>query len=667
MSSPDGDDSITYQYDNEGNLTSRFFYDTDSKEEYTYDHRNRLTSVTIYGDSYGPVIERINYTYDAQGRLVKRVVDPDGDTGSQPLETETYVYDGSQLAMSFTKTGSAAATLEHRYLYGPADQVLVDEVFNAAGQSTETLWLLGDQQGTPRDIVDDNGILRQHTEYDSFGNITAQQTYGTAIEELFGYTGQRRDKSTGLYNMLQRWYDPRTGRWLSEDPIGFDAGDPNLYRYVGNSPINGYDPTGLIQAGNPLTNLNLFAGGYSGGTVAPAKPTNSFVATGFKNIFGGISGAVNSVGSAIGSAIGSVATPFHSAIDTATYFAAANEWLSHEFIADGTFGGGAYRGGKYLRDQGTSVSTQLELFNFYAGQQPSFEGSTRSGLVSFGSALFNQPAIQANVSAGLVAYGKSRERSFANLWDTVKLWDNQVVAQNVANLVDQGSSISGAVYGGVGTAIGDNVGVSGVYSAYEGKGFYGSNLSGWDRTLQGGLGGAQLVGTAFGLKAPVTAGARAAYNVGTSGVKSLGSFSLDIGANLQSVATSYRLQFDPATFSTGGLGGVKVVRVGQQGEAIATQLTGAVKNTQKFAVLGRNIIPDFNFAVSVNTRLPVHIGEAKNVAYQSLTKQLRNQAALVGQNGRADIFLPPNAKVSGPLQRAFDEPGPLTRQYLIQP
>jgi len=41
-------------------------------------------------------------------------------------------------------------------------------------------------------------------------------------------------------------FDPRIGRWLSEDPIGFQAADPNLYRYVSNSPIGSTDPTGLV-------------------------------------------------------------------------------------------------------------------------------------------------------------------------------------------------------------------------------------------------------------------------------------------------------------------------------------------------------------------------------------------------------------------------------------
>ncbi len=45
-----------------------------------------------------------------------------------------------------------------------------------------------------------------------------------------------------------RYYDPATGRFLSEDPIGFDGGS-NFYAYVGNSPTNRKDPLGL----RPLT------------------------------------------------------------------------------------------------------------------------------------------------------------------------------------------------------------------------------------------------------------------------------------------------------------------------------------------------------------------------------------------------------------------------------
>lgn len=42
-------------------------------------------------------------------------------------------------------------------------------------------------------------------------------------------------------------YDPTVGRWMAQDPIGFDAEDADLYRYVGNSPTNATDPSGLFD------------------------------------------------------------------------------------------------------------------------------------------------------------------------------------------------------------------------------------------------------------------------------------------------------------------------------------------------------------------------------------------------------------------------------------
>jgi len=40
-------------------------------------------------------------------------------------------------------------------------------------------------------------------------------------------------------------FDPTIGRWQSKDPKSFDAGDTNLYRYVGNHPSYATDPSGL--------------------------------------------------------------------------------------------------------------------------------------------------------------------------------------------------------------------------------------------------------------------------------------------------------------------------------------------------------------------------------------------------------------------------------------
>lgn len=53
-------------------------------------------------------------------------------------------------------------------------------------------------------------------------------------------------------------YDPTIGRWTAEDPLAFEGGDVNLYRYVGNSPANATDPTGMAEwAGGSWNPLNL--------------------------------------------------------------------------------------------------------------------------------------------------------------------------------------------------------------------------------------------------------------------------------------------------------------------------------------------------------------------------------------------------------------------------
>lgn len=55
-------------------------------------------------------------------------------------------------------------------------------------------------------------------------------------------------RALGLQYNRDRMYISSSGRWLSEDPSGFSAGDPNLMRYVGNGPTNGRDPSGNLSA-----------------------------------------------------------------------------------------------------------------------------------------------------------------------------------------------------------------------------------------------------------------------------------------------------------------------------------------------------------------------------------------------------------------------------------
>jgi hypothetical protein len=64
-----------------------------------------------------------------------------------------------------------------------------------------------------------------------------------------------------------RWFDPAVGRWISEDPIGFKAGDTNISRYVGNDPIHWIDPSGLWKITRDPAETKALAVSEKGDTV----------------------------------------------------------------------------------------------------------------------------------------------------------------------------------------------------------------------------------------------------------------------------------------------------------------------------------------------------------------------------------------------------------------
>lgn len=86
--------------------------------------------------------------------------------------------------------------------------------------------------------------MTSQTAYDSFGNATG------SLATRYGFTGRERDDFTGLMYYRARFYDPKLGRFISEDPIGFSGGDINLYGYVWNNPQAFVDPFGLDGWGN---------------------------------------------------------------------------------------------------------------------------------------------------------------------------------------------------------------------------------------------------------------------------------------------------------------------------------------------------------------------------------------------------------------------------------
>ncbi|PQO40726.1 RHS repeat-associated core domain-containing protein [Blastopirellula marina] len=224
--------------------------------------------------SGGTVTHEVDYTYDIFNRRIGKTVDADGD-GAGTATEEIYIYDGlrqergaagDHILLAFDESDD----LTDRFLYGPnVDQVLASEEVTSTASAGDVLWALTDHLGTVRDVADYNAgtnttTVQNHLTYNAFGEITAETN--AAVDFLFAFTGRERDEESDLQYNRARYYDAAIGKWVSEDPIGFLPGDNNLSRYVGNSPGNGVDPSGLESP----SGATPIYGGY--GSIIPEIP-----------------------------------------------------------------------------------------------------------------------------------------------------------------------------------------------------------------------------------------------------------------------------------------------------------------------------------------------------------------------------------------------------------
>jgi RHS repeat-associated protein len=213
--------ATTYSYNGDGDLVIK--NDGTNVWTYEYNTQNQLTKVFEDG-----VLVQQNY-YDGNGNRVEQT------TGST---TMLYLYAGDDVLYEENlQTGVAT-----KHVYGDGLQV-------ARVTSTATFLLHQDLLGSTR-LVTSGGSPVFSSDYVPYG-----VQYGATGTEEFMYAGMLYDSVTGLYYDNARFYDPSTGRFLTEDPAGGVQSDPqslNGYAYARDNPLAIVDPSGLSWW-NPLT------------------------------------------------------------------------------------------------------------------------------------------------------------------------------------------------------------------------------------------------------------------------------------------------------------------------------------------------------------------------------------------------------------------------------
>jgi RHS repeat-associated protein len=237
------DGKFNYTYDANGNLSKRVEIASGKVREFAFDHRNRLVQITDRPSASGVATQVVKYRYDLQNRRIASNVDTipaDANDG----KVTYYVYAGEDVIAELTDpdgSGPTSPAISMRYLHGPSvDQILAQESANGDVQ-----WMLTDHLGTVRDLVNNVGQVVNHIKYDSYGNVIAESD--PAVKTRYKYTGREFDAETDMQYNRARYYDAAIGRFISEDPIGFAGDDANLYRYVGNSPVDSIDPSGNVR------------------------------------------------------------------------------------------------------------------------------------------------------------------------------------------------------------------------------------------------------------------------------------------------------------------------------------------------------------------------------------------------------------------------------------
>ncbi|WP_254211131.1 RHS repeat-associated core domain-containing protein [Burkholderia multivorans] len=250
-----------FDYDDSGNLKQRTR--NGERTDFEWSSLGRMVSAR---DRH----MQATYTYDALGRRIAKLTEPQvpylagagsgwRDAERRRLKQERgygltlYGWDGDTLAY---ETAWERRETTH-YVYEPNSftplaqakgATMLDEGAAEVAQLAAIAYYHCDQIGTPQELTDEAGEVAWSARYKAWGEakeVISEAARKAGIRNPLRFQGQYFDHETGLHYSRYRYYDPRTGRFVSKDPIGLQGG-LNVYQYAPN-PVEWVDPFGLAK------------------------------------------------------------------------------------------------------------------------------------------------------------------------------------------------------------------------------------------------------------------------------------------------------------------------------------------------------------------------------------------------------------------------------------
>ena len=204
---------------------------------FVYDTENQLAKAEIKKNT--GETHTWEYAYDPFGRRLSKERTDKGALQSTAPKRTHFVWDGSRLLQEHNYRGNYTYIYTDQDSYEPLAQVFL----NAQDDKQYLAYFHNDQIGIPKEMTDQFGNLVWYGEYTAWGKLHKDERVYQYAHQPFRLQNQYFDEETGLHYNLMRYYEPDSGRFVNQDPIGL-LGGYNLYSFAPNI-FRWIDPSGL--------------------------------------------------------------------------------------------------------------------------------------------------------------------------------------------------------------------------------------------------------------------------------------------------------------------------------------------------------------------------------------------------------------------------------------